>query len=156
MAAFEVTAPDGKKFRVDAPEGASQQDAIQYVAHQHSGITKEEQKPATTDPLTGKLATSQPHYMDTNSPLMRTLAGVGSGTQEFGRGLGNLVGLGHVFPSVFGEENIKKEAELDRPISDTTEGSLGQLVGQTVASLPLSMGVGAASMAGRAVPWAGK
>lgn len=161
MSAFEVTGPDGRKYRVDAPEGASQQDAIEYIAHQHYGISRAESKP-DVDPIKGRMGSigsggpGGQHYMDTSSPLLRTVAGIGSGTQEFGRGLGNLVGLGHVFPSVFGEEHIKKEAELDRPISDTTEGSLGQLGGQTIASLPLSMGVGALSNAGRAVPWAGK
>lgn len=153
MPAFEIQGPDGKKYRVDTPEGSTKQDAIEYIAHTHYGI---DSKPDTTDPLTGKPATSQPHYMDTNSPLMRTLAGVGSGTQELGRGIGNIIGLGHVLPSVFGEEHIKKEAELDRPISDTTSGSIGQLVGQTAASLPLSLGLGAASSALRAVPVAGR
>ena len=32
MPSFDVTAPNGQVFRVDAPEGASQDDAISYVA----------------------------------------------------------------------------------------------------------------------------
>ena len=35
MPTFEVTAPDGKKYKVNAPQGASQQDAIAYIADTH-------------------------------------------------------------------------------------------------------------------------
>lgn len=35
MPAFEVTGPDGKKYRVDTPEGASANDAINYVNQQY-------------------------------------------------------------------------------------------------------------------------
>ena len=34
MPLYEVTAPDGKKYQVNAPEGATQEDAIEYVATQ--------------------------------------------------------------------------------------------------------------------------
>jgi len=32
MPAFEVTTPDGKSFEVNVPEGATEQDAIAYIA----------------------------------------------------------------------------------------------------------------------------
>jgi hypothetical protein len=31
MKKFEVVSPDGRKFDVDAPDGATQEDAIKYV-----------------------------------------------------------------------------------------------------------------------------
>ena len=34
MPIFEVTNPQGKKYRVNAPEGATQDDAIRYIATQ--------------------------------------------------------------------------------------------------------------------------
>jgi hypothetical protein len=34
MPLYEVTAPGGKKYQVNAPEGATQEDAIEYVATQ--------------------------------------------------------------------------------------------------------------------------
>lgn len=35
MARYEVTGPDGRKFEVNAPDGASQNDAISYIQAQH-------------------------------------------------------------------------------------------------------------------------
>lgn len=38
MATFEVTSPEGKKYRVNAPEGSTQQDAIKYVQTHQSDL----------------------------------------------------------------------------------------------------------------------
>jgi len=43
MPTYEVTSPAGKKYRVDAPEGATQEDAIKYIAN-------EVEAPPTTEP----------------------------------------------------------------------------------------------------------
>jgi len=40
MPAYEVTTPSGKKYRVDAPEGATQADAIAYVARTYPESSK--------------------------------------------------------------------------------------------------------------------
>lgn len=163
MPSFEVQGPDGRKFQVDTPEGATQDDAIDEVARIHygqkssdSGSGYKDAQGRDLDPLTGKPVTGQMHYMDTNGPLLRTMAGVGAGMQNFGRGAGNMIGLGHVFPSVFGDQHIKDEAELNRPITDTPEGQAGVLAGNVVAGLPLSELAGAASIAARGVPLAGR
>jgi hypothetical protein len=37
MATFEVTSPDGRKFRVTAPDGATQEEAIEYAKQQFGG-----------------------------------------------------------------------------------------------------------------------
>jgi hypothetical protein len=37
MPRFQITAPDGRKFEVDAPEGATEQDAIAYIQQQEAG-----------------------------------------------------------------------------------------------------------------------
>lgn len=36
MPRFEITAPDGRKFEVNAPEGATEQDAIAYIQQQEA------------------------------------------------------------------------------------------------------------------------
>ncbi len=38
MPTFNITAPDGTKYRVEAPEGASEQDALAKVQEQHAAI----------------------------------------------------------------------------------------------------------------------
>jgi hypothetical protein len=111
-----------------------------------------------------------------NNALDTMTEGIGSGMVRFGRGAGNLVvnGLNKILPSdpslsdlitgdrrairggPFSDEAVREQDELDRPLSQSTPGAVGQAVGQTVASLPLSLGYGAASNAARAVPLAGR
>ncbi len=38
MPTFNITAPDGTRYRVEAPEGASEQDALAKVQEQHAAI----------------------------------------------------------------------------------------------------------------------
>ena len=48
MPLYEVTAPNGKVYEVNTPEGASEQDAINYIASQQS---QPEQPSATAGPI---------------------------------------------------------------------------------------------------------
>lgn len=45
MPTYEITAPDGGTYRVNAPEGASEQDAISYVQQNHFKQTAEAKQP---------------------------------------------------------------------------------------------------------------
>src|SRR6267378_6398489 len=110
MPAFQVTGPDGKKFRVDAPEGASQQDAIEYIAHTHYS----EYLAAQDKYREQSLANAQQKYGPTSGtgPLQRTIEGIGSGMERFTRGAGNLVGAGHL-SDWFGDEAVREQDRLD-------------------------------------------
>src|SRR5580693_8080939 len=46
MPTFDITSPDGKTYRVNAPEGSTKDDALKYVQQQHAA------KPQTTDVAT--------------------------------------------------------------------------------------------------------
>lgn len=50
MPKFRVTSPDGRTFDVNAPEGATQEDAIQYVQTQHAAAPKA--SPPQGEPVT--------------------------------------------------------------------------------------------------------
>ena len=66
MPAFEVTGPDGKKYRVDTPEGASANDAINYVNQQY--YQQPQEQPVTEQPV------QQPQPLpadDTSSDFIR-------------------------------------------------------------------------------------
>lgn len=156
MAKYEVTW-QGHKYEVTAPDETSQEDVMRHVADQfQSEIQGRIQRqheydaahPMDTDPTSGM------------SGVDKFVSGIGSGMTRFTRGAGNLVGAGHVFPSFFGDEALKEEDKYDKPLGDTGAGFAGQLVGQTAASLPLSLagGAGAAglksalSMGGRLLP----
>jgi hypothetical protein len=111
-----------------------------------------------------------------NNSLDTMTEGIGSGMVRFGRGAGNLVvkGLNKILPSdpdlsdlitgdgrairggPFSDEALREQDELDRPLTQSTPGAIGQAIGQTAASLPVSYGIGAASNAARAVPLAGR
>src|ERR1700694_1836670 len=116
MPAFKVTGPDGKKYRVDAPEGASNQDAIEYIAHTYYSEYLAQQDKYREQ----SLANAKQQYDPTEgmSTLDRTIAGVGSGMERFARGAGNLVGAGHLSDS-FGDEAVREQDQLDKPLGDT-------------------------------------
>jgi hypothetical protein len=46
MADFDVTSPDGRKFRVTAPEGATQDDVLAYAKEQFAKAPQAEQQPS--------------------------------------------------------------------------------------------------------------
>lgn len=73
MPTFEITAPDGRRFRVEAPEGASQEDVLAYVQQQTA--------PAQT------AAPAAPAAPAGGSSVVGNVAGAAA------RGLSNFVGL---------------------------------------------------------------
>lgn len=62
MPDFIITSPDGQKFKVSAPEGATADDALAYVQAQHQGA------PATTE---APPATSEAPPASTGAPPMK-------------------------------------------------------------------------------------
>lgn len=65
MATFNVTAPDGRKYRVNAPDGATQDQAIQYVQQKLAS------QPAPVDPYAQEA--------ESRSPLEKIKGGLASG-----------------------------------------------------------------------------
>jgi len=55
MARFNVTAPDGSIIPVDAPEGATEQDAIAFAASVYKPSTPVNKPPATSNPLVNQI-----------------------------------------------------------------------------------------------------
>src|SRR5256885_13309829 len=93
MPEYEVTSPDGKTYRVNAPEGASEQDVLAYAQSHHTATAAPHE---TYSPvgggtnkyfnfLSGKIEERPNNAIDTLAE------GIGSGMVRFGRGLGNLV-----------------------------------------------------------------
>lgn len=92
-------------------------------------------------------AASDPLSDENSSDAGRIAAGVGHGAKRLFEGTGNLVGLGHVFPSYFGNEHLKEDDAIAKPLLDTSEGKWGDVAGQVLATAPLGMGTGALSKA---------
>jgi hypothetical protein len=62
-----------------------------------------------------------------------------------GEGLGNMAGLGKLFPKTMSDEALKNEDEQAKPLMDTTAGKVGDITGQ-VASMAVP-GTGTAKLA---------
>jgi hypothetical protein len=106
--AYDVTAPDGRKFRINAPEGATQE---QVIAYAQANMPKAQKAPAETfDPTEGM------------SGFDKFAAGTGKAMVDTWRGAKQLVGLGN-------QAEIDEAARLDAPLMDTGAGIAGNVVG---------------------------
>lgn len=123
MPTFEITSPDGRKFRVTAPEGASQADVMAYAKQSMPA-------PEKYDPTEGM------------SGLEKFGAGVGKAMVDTGRGLGQLVGL-------VPQSDIDEAKRLDAPLMDTGAGLAGDVVGNVASLVGPGAAVGALGKASR-------
>jgi hypothetical protein len=127
MPKYVITSPDGKKYEVTAPEGASQNDVLAFVMSQHQD------------------APAQPQAQIEEPSLM---VGIGKGMNDVARGLGDLVGK----PNWTG---IEPYAKADEKINSSAIGSIGQVMGNMAATAPAMLIPGANSLLGSAAIGAG-
>lgn len=139
MATFEITSPDGKKYRVSAPEGATEKDAIKHLQSQ-IGWQKESVTKQTVDPYT---QTAQKQ-----STVENLLAGAGGGM--YGMYLGAKQLLGKTTP-----EEIDQHKRAMAGLRSTTAGTVGDIGGQIAASLPASLIPGVNTYLGAGLAGAG-
>lgn len=123
---FEVTAPDGQKYVVNAPEGATQQDAIAYV---QNNVYKPQAAP---DPTEGMSTTE------------KFLAGAGKAFYDVGRGAGQMLGL-------VSSKDVEEARRLDAPLMNTGAGLAGNVVGNIATSLPTAAIPGVNTVRGAAL-----
>lgn len=159
MPAFEVTSPDGTKYRVNAPDGATQDDAIAYVQRNLSA----QQKPR--DP-----------YADTaagQSVGQNLLSGIGGGMtslylggkQMAAQAADYLAPRSPTLSSLITGKNPTRAQEVQAEIEQhkraiaglntTTAGSIGDFVGQAALAVPAAFIPGANTTVGAAALGAG-
>lgn len=122
MPKFQVTAPDGFTYEITAPDGASESDAL---SHFQSQWQPKQQTPQIEEP-TG---------------LNGFWVGAGKGMNDVARGVGELVG----HPNWTGIEPYKP---ADDAINNSTSGTIGQVVGNMVATSPAMLIPGANTLVG--------
>ncbi len=136
MPTFEITSPDGRRFRIDAPEGATQDDVMAYARANTPEAPKAEQ--------TGPLDTMA---MGAGRTLDRWAAGLRSATPEPIRNAidwtNNKLGMGQV-PSI-------DRATQDENTRIFNEGPAKQnpvsaFVGETLPALPVANPIGMAAL----------
>jgi len=93
------------------------------------GQSVQPQEPAAFDPTEGM------------STYQRTMAGIGKGFVDFGRGVGQLVGA-------VDRKDIEEARRLDGPLMKTTAGKVGNLIGNVATIAPTALIPGAATLRG--------
>jgi len=161
MPTYEVTSPDGKKYRVEAPEGATQSDAIDYIRRQRSGSTAAP-TPSPSPSLGGRSILSpeeqSQRLQDLGGVLKQTGLGVGKGAADtIGLGYNAAQWLGHK-TGLYDIRDLEQQPlyqqfgmNLPEPTSDTQRYArrMGEFLG---SSLPFTGTLGLASRALPMVP----
>lgn len=118
MPQYIITTPDGKRLRVNAPEGATKEQALQYVKSQHKAQAAEN-------------APAQPEYspLDGMSAYDRFFAGAGKAVVDLGRGVRQIGAqvADYVSPrspsmsQLITGEDPSRAAEIQREIDSASE-----------------------------------
>lgn len=131
MPTFDITAPDGRKFRVSGPEGSTAEQALERVKAQYASAPDAAPKP--------QMAPEEPYSPTEGQSFFQNFAqGVGKSFVDTGRGISQLAADAgaKLAPSVFGpiaadiRAKADEAARLDRPLMSTGGGILGTIGGQ--------------------------
>ena len=122
MPTFNVTVPGGKVLTVNAPEGATPQQAIEFAAK-------------AWQPTPGM------NPVEDMSGIQKFLAGMGKAPVDAYRGIKEM--LGQMTP-----QEIDQQRQLDKPLMNTGAGFAGNVAGNIGTYAPLAMVPGANTVAG--------
>ena len=140
MAKFTITSPEGQKFIVSAPDGASQEDVLSYAQAQFGKAPSAPNmnSPAFQEKVATQEAADRERYNPTSgmSPFERFRAGMGQGINSAVNGVGNLVGL-------VSDAQVDETKKLDAPLAATTGGKVGNFAGMATVLAPTAMIPGA-------------
>jgi len=129
MPKYRITAPDGQTFEVNAPDGATEQDAMAYV---QKNLYKPKAKEVAPDPSEGGI-NFRPFGLDTGLEMpqgvSRFLAGAGKAFADTGRGAGQMLGL-------VDRADIDESKKRDAPLMNTGVGTAGNITGQIAQFVP--------------------
>lgn len=134
MATYNITSPDGKVYKITAPDNASEAEVLAYAQRNYKMTPKEGAK--APDPTEG-MSTGQ-----------KILVGVGKGMTDIGYGVGQMLNL-------VSREDVAKKRETDRAIMNTGAGQVGNFIGNAAVALPAAFIPGANTVAGASLVGAG-
>lgn len=140
MTQYVITAPDGRKFRITAPEGTSEAEIQDFIREQSpiwtkKGSTALDRAMATKEANAAAGRGSVPTVPMTATAGMSSVdkfrAGAGKGLYDIARGAGQITGIQS-------QGEIDESAKLDRDLTGTNAGMAGHMLGQTAPFLPLA------------------
>lgn len=145
MPTFQLTAPDGRQLEIEAPEGATEQQVIQYAQQQLAARDSRMERmrrenPAEYDP-------ESEEYRDKYGAAAQSggtnfLAGAGSGLVNVGRRAGQILTPKSLEEKLgVSDADIAKQGETDSDLLGTGWGTAGRILGEVAATAPLG-GVG--------------
>lgn len=127
MPTFEIRSPDGRTFRITAPDGATQEQVMAQLSAGGQG---------------GELPAPQPE--DTRPALQRFFAGSGKSVEDIALGARQRAGAAT-------QEEVTAKLRADEPLMKTTAGKLGNFVGNVGMTLPAMFLPGGQSLVGSAI-----
>ena len=152
MPIYQITAPDGKKLRITAPEGATQEQVLAYA--QKSYGVQQPEPPQRSMAERYAAAGIDPTPVDPTSGM--------TGVDKFVAGAGkSVMDTVHGAQQLFGQRTAAQEDEtrrLDAPLVQTGAGMAGNIAGQAAqmaVPVPAGAALRATSFAGRAAPYVG-
>lgn len=125
MPIYTLEGPDGRKYRIEGPAGATAEQLGAVVAG------GQKQPEAAPDPTEGM------------STLDKTAAGIGKAMVDTGRGVGQMLGL-------VSRDDIAQSRKMDAALMNTTAGKVGNFIGNAAMIAPTAMIPGAATIPGAA------
>jgi hypothetical protein len=134
MPTYEITAPNGKKYRVTGDGTADE--ALAHFQQRYASATD----PSETDP-------SSPAFQQKYGPLSSTTAldrfraGAGKAFVDTARGAGQLVGA-------VSADDVRASRERDAPLMSTGMGKVGNIAGGVAVAAPAAFVPGANTVAG--------
>lgn len=151
MTTYIITAPDGKEYEVDAPEGASEAEVLAYAQQNYQSVAQGEWQP--TKRSVGDIRAEGRGFNPTEGQGFgqNLVQGFGKSFVDTGRGIAQMFGGAS-------EQDVQRAREIDAPLLATGGGVVGNIAGQTTQLLtpvPGAMAVKGASMLGRAAPFVG-
>lgn len=142
MPTYEITAPDGRKFRVTGPEGSTREQALEQVKSRYTA------QPAADDPMLDP----------TGSFAENALAGMGKAFVDAGRGIRDVyhdLGGGTPESRAAAERSVAESRRLDAPLMGTGGGLAGNIAGNIAATAPTMAVPGINTLRGAAALGAG-
>lgn len=168
MPVYVVTAPDGREYEIEAPDGATQDEVLSYAQanYQQAAPPSREDRYADLQRRAAQMPQSDP--TEGMSGFDKFMAGVGKSVFDTGRGIKQLYGeLTDNGPTLSGlitgesaddqrRREIERQRQLDAPLMADGAGMVGNIAGQAAQmAIPVGGAARMASIAGRAAPYVG-
>lgn len=140
MARFEITTPDGGKYEITAPEGATEADALHFAQSQFRSNPQAN--------YANELQQQQAQQMDEMSGPQKFLAGAGKAFVDVGRGVGQMFGQ-------VPQGSVDEARRLEKPLMSDGVGATGNVIGNLAIAAPTAFIPGANTVVGAGAIGAG-